>query len=196
MDKTVPATAVGRTPVRQRLLETASRLFYAEGIRVVGIDRVLAESGVAKSSMYVHFRTKEDLVVAYLGEHSAWFRANLAEFLAQRKVTGRQAVLAVFDFMDLGFSHPGFRGCAFVNAAVEYPSHKEIRQAVAEHRAWLKGQFADLLPDDVPDHAGLATALLQLSTGASSSAYVDGDCDAASRARSTAALLLGLPATA
>jgi hypothetical protein len=66
---------------------------------------------------------------------------------------------------------------------------------VAEHRAWFKGQFAELLPDG-PDRDTLATALLQLSTGASSSAYVDGDCDAAARARSTAALLLGLPATA
>jgi AcrR family transcriptional regulator len=191
VEATAPATT--RAPVRQRLLETASRLFYAEGIRAVGIDRVLAESGVAKSSMYVHFRTKEELVVAYLGEHSSWFRANLAEFLAQRKATGREAVLAIFDFMDIGFSHPGFRGCAFVNAAVEYPAHEGIRAAVSEHRAWLRGTFAELLPD-APDPDALATALLQLSTGASSSAYVDGDCDAAARARATAALLLGVTA--
>lgn len=193
MEATTPGVT-NRAPVRQRLLKTAGRLFYAEGIRVVGIDRVLAESGVAKSSMYVHFRTKEDLVIAYLGEHSAWFRDNVAEFLAQREVTGRPAVLAVFDFLDLGFSHPGFRGCAFVNAAAEYPAHAGIRAAVADHRAWFKGLFAGLLPDDVADRDGLATALLQLSTGASSSAYVDGDCDAAARARGTAALLLGLPA--
>jgi AcrR family transcriptional regulator len=184
--------AESRAPVLDRLLDTATRLFYAEGIRAVGIDRVLAESGVAKSSMYVHFRTKEDLVVAYLRAHSTWFREHLTDYLRERGVGGDEAVLAVFDFMDFGFSDPEFRGCAFVNAAVEYPAHPGIRATVADHRGWLADLFAELLADR-PASGAIAAALLQLSTGASMSSYVDHDRRAAHKAHHTAALVLGRP---
>jgi AcrR family transcriptional regulator len=180
-----------RASVLERLLDTATRLFYAEGIRAVGIDRILAESGVAKSSMYVHFRTKEDLVVAYLRAHSRWFREHLTGYLAERGLTDAEAVLAVFDFMGFGFSDPEFRGCAFVNAAVEYPAHPGIRTAVADHRAWLADLFTELLPADQPGRDAAAAALLQLSTGASMSSYIDHDRSAADKAHHTAALLLG-----
>src|SRR4051812_43284876 len=124
------ALPVARTPVRERLLRTAGRLFYREGIRAVGIDRVLAGSGVAKSSMYVHFRTKEDLVVAYLEDHDRRFREQVQHRLDLHGTTGVQAVLAVFEVLDAGFRDPDFRGCAFANAVVEYPTHGPIRAAV------------------------------------------------------------------
>lgn len=179
-------------PVRERLVATASRLFYAEGIRAVGIDRVLAESGVAKSSMYAHFRTKEELVVAYLDDYSAGFRGFLEEQLAQRRTTGPAAVVTAFEALALGMAGPGFRGCAFVNATVEYPGHDGIRAAVARHRSWLRGRFAELLGAGYPDRERLAATLLQLSTGASMTAYVDDDATAGERAVRAVAVLLGV----
>lgn len=179
-------------PVRARLLATAGRLFYSEGIRAVGIDRVLAESGVAKSSMYAHFRTKEDLVVAYLDDHSAGFRGYLEERLAAEGTTGPAAVVTAFEALALGMSAPGFRGCAFVNATVEYPAHAGIRDAVARHRTWLTRRFAELLGDGYPDRERVAAMLLQLSTGASMTAYVDGDGTAGGCAVRAVATLLGV----
>lgn len=179
-------------PVRERLVATASRLFYAEGIRAVGIDRVIAESGVAKSSMYAHFRTKEDLVVAYLDDYSAGFRGFLEDRLGQRRTTGPEAVVVAFEALALGIAGPGFRGCAFVNATVEYPAHDGIRAAVARHRTWLTRRFSELLGERYPDRDAVAATLLQLSTGASMTAYVDDDGTAGERAVRAVAVLLGI----
>jgi AcrR family transcriptional regulator len=138
------------SPARRRILDTASTLFYAEGIHAVGVDRVIAEAGVAKATFYHHFPAKDELVRAYVQEQSDLVR----EATLPRGDTPVERVLSVFDDLGEFVCGQGFRGCAFVNAAAEYPDPAHpVRAAVAAHRAW----FHDLLRDLVAD-AGRADA--------------------------------------
>src|SRR5262249_2429461 len=115
-------TSVG---ARQRLVETADRLFYSEGVRAVGIDRIIAEAGVAKMSLYKHFPSKDELILAVLKYREEgtlqFFRAAMERHCKKGKNTLRAFFAALKDF----FESPGFRGCPFQNAAVELadPSH-------------------------------------------------------------------------
>ncbi|GIH77221.1 TetR/AcrR family transcriptional regulator [Planobispora longispora] len=178
----------GAPPVRQRLLETADALFYAEGIRAVGIDRVIADSGVAKSTMYVHFRTKEDLVEAYLRHRTDAWRAHVDAEARARADDPADRALAVFDVFHEQLSAPGYRGCPFINAAAEYPHHPGIQQTIAYHRAWLHGLFPGILGTEADPR--LAAALVQLIDGAVTAAHLDRDRTAARTAKATARLLL------
>ncbi|MCJ1676172.1 TetR/AcrR family transcriptional regulator [Streptomyces sp. APSN-46.1] len=181
----------GTLPVRERLLATADTLFYAEGIHSVGIDRVIAESRVAKSSMYVHFRTKEDLVEAYLRGRSDRWRTHVAQEVEARTQDPLARVLTVFDVFHEAFQDPGFRGCPFTNAAAEYPHHEGIRAAIADDRAWLPALFTRLLePLGVGEDSALAGALVQLCDGAIAGAHLDRSATSAMTARATAELLL------
>lgn len=177
--------------VRERLLETADRLFYGEGIRAVGIDRVIAESDVAKSTMYVYFRTKEELVAEYLRRRSDATRTRVTAAVdGHADVSAAQRVLAVFDVLHEVISEPGFHGCAFANAAAEYPHHEAIREAIAYDRGWLPALFSRLLE---PNRAGddeLVAALVQLYDGANAAALLDRSATSAHTARRTAELLL------
>src|SRR5215207_9345724 len=118
-------TRAGQSEARQRLLETADRLFYAEGVRSVGIDKIIAEAGVAKMTLYTHFPSKDDLIVAVLqyreGQVLEFFRASMERHGERTK--GK--LLAFFAALKEWFESPGFRGCAFQNAAVELadPDH-------------------------------------------------------------------------
>jgi AcrR family transcriptional regulator len=117
--KNQKASAAEPTPARARILETALRLFYAHGTRAVGIDRIIAESAVAKMSFYNHFPSKADLVAAFLEERHArwmtWFRARLD---ARRANPGAE-LAAVADVLREWFAAPDFHGCAFINILAE-----------------------------------------------------------------------------
>ncbi|GAA3382889.1 TetR/AcrR family transcriptional regulator [Cryptosporangium minutisporangium] len=140
-----PENAAGRPAgARQRILGTASALFYAVGIRAVGIDRIIAEAGVAKATFYHHFPTKDALVCAYLaGLHDRQASAFTALSAGIEPV---DVVLAMFDALGEFACGPGFRGCAFVNAAVEYPDpDSPVRRIVADHRRWYADAVRELL---------------------------------------------------
>ncbi|NNH72136.1 TetR/AcrR family transcriptional regulator [Nocardia uniformis] len=123
---------------RDRLLETAARLFYAEGIHTVGIDRIIAEAEIAKATFYRHFKTKDDLVVAYLTREYARQR----ERLDAAPEAGMARLSAIFETLGELSCGPGFRGCPFLNAAIEFPDPAHaVRTVVAEYRAW----FLDLM---------------------------------------------------
>ncbi|MBF6485821.1 TetR/AcrR family transcriptional regulator [Nocardia otitidiscaviarum] len=138
---------------RDRLLETATRLFYAEGVHTVGIDRIIAEAGIAKATFYRHFRTKDDLVVAYLAR----------EYERQRAVleavpdSGMAAVAVIFERLGELSCAPGFRGCPFLNAAVEFPDPAHaVRAVVADYRDWFRRLVRERLAaagHDDPDTA-------------------------------------------
>ncbi|MFI6813385.1 TetR/AcrR family transcriptional regulator [Nonomuraea sp. NPDC050328] len=178
--------------MRERLLATADLLFYAEGIRAVGIDRVINDANVSRSTMYVHFRTKEDLVAAYLRRRTDTWRAHVeAEVYARAGDPGGR-VLALFDVFHEQLSSPAYRGCPFVNAAAEYPHHDGIQAVIAYHRQWLPDLLRRLLQRPSGDDA-LVAALVQLIDGAITAAHLDRDAHAAATARSTAALLLDRP---
>ncbi|MDX3192952.1 TetR/AcrR family transcriptional regulator [Streptomyces sp. MN03-5084-2B] len=132
---------------RARLLTSASRLFYGEGLHSVGIDRVIADAGVTRATLYRHFPSKDDLLVAYLTEADNTIRAQVAA--ARTASAGRSpadAVRAVAGTIADGISSPGFRGCAFLNAAAEYPDPAHpVHQAVLAHRQWFLETVTDLL---------------------------------------------------
>lgn len=176
----------------ERLLATADRLFYAEGIRAVGIDRVLAESRVAKSTLYAHFRTKEDLVAKYLHRRSDATRTRVTQAVEDRAGQSPTArILAAFEVFDELLSEPGFRGCPFANASAEYPHHAGIQAAIADDRAWLPALFSRVLaPVAGQAGSGLAAALVQLYDGAVAGAHLDRAPDSAVTAERTARALL------
>lgn len=181
-----------KPPVRERLVETADRLFYKQGIHAVGIDRIIAESGVAKSTMYVHFRTKEDLIAEYLRRRSLHTRQRFSAAVEASGALGSvDRILGVFDELQLVISEPDFRGCAFVNAAAEYPEHEGIQAAIRDDRQWLHGLFENLLKEaDKADSPELVYGLIQLYDGANVAAYLDQTARSAVSARKMAKQLL------
>ena len=122
---------------RLRLLTTASRIFYAEGIHSVGVDRIIAEAKVTRATFYRHFPGKEDLVLAYLRAADHAIRGQVDTALAAGLPPG-DAVRAVAASIAAGIQSPGFRGCAFLNAVAEYPDPAHpVHQAVLAHRQWF-----------------------------------------------------------
>ncbi|MEV4395114.1 TetR/AcrR family transcriptional regulator [Nonomuraea sp. NPDC049607] len=152
------------SPARARVLETAARLFYAEGVHSVGIDRIIAEAGVAKATFYHHFPSKDELVRAYIAEQGSTQRAMVATL---RAASPRETLEAVFAFMCEFGSGAGYRGCPFVNTAAEYPDPAHpVRRAIAEHRRWSRDLYRDLLAaDGHPDAERTADILLLVRDG-------------------------------
>jgi AcrR family transcriptional regulator len=130
---------------RLRLLATASRIFYAEGIHAVGVDRLVAEAKVTRATFYRHFPGKEDLVLAYLrGVHQTDRDAVDAAVAANPSAV--DAILAIAGSIASGIQSPGFRGCAFLNAAAEYPdTGQPVRQEIIAHRQWFLDTLITLM---------------------------------------------------
>jgi AcrR family transcriptional regulator len=186
----VAATGPRKRPARERLLDTADRLFYEEGVHAVGIDRVLEQSGVAKGSLYYNFGGKDDLVRTYLQNRHAKWAARIDEELAAA-ATPTDKILAIFDALGDLFAQPDFRGCAFINAAAEAPAGSAEELATRDFRTWLHSLFATLVTDAGYSDAGKLTAqLVILYDGANISAQMDHNPAAAQAARDAAASLL------
>lgn len=135
----------GTSEARERLLGTATRIFYAEGIHSVGVDRITAEAKVTRATLYRHFSGKEDLVLAYLGLADRGIRGQVAEARAGAR-SAADEVRAVARSITEGIRSPGFRGCAFLNAVAEYPDPGHpVHQAVLAHRAWFLDTVTELL---------------------------------------------------
>ena len=166
---------ISRTPEaspRHRLLETATRLFYEGGIHAVGIDRIIAEAGVAKATFYKHFPSKDDLVVAYIQEQDRLGRAAVA---ALTKPHPRETIAAIMGRISDAALGGGYRGCPFLNAAAEYPDPgSPVRRAIDVYRSWFRDNFRKLLEaDGDPAPAVTASLLVALSDGLLESAYLD-----------------------
>jgi AcrR family transcriptional regulator len=160
---------------RERLLDTAERLFYAEGVHTVGIDRVLAESGVAKATLYKNFGNKDGLVAAYLDRRHERQVARVTAAL-ERGGTPREQVLAVFESQIQLFARPDFRGCAFAAATAEGPSGGPNEERSRTYRGYVRTVFADLLRRaGVADADGVAARLHLIYDGAQMSARMDAD---------------------
>jgi AcrR family transcriptional regulator len=152
------------SPARRRILDTATALFYAEGIHAVGIDRIIAEAGVAKATFYHHFPAKDELVRAYIEEQTR-LRHDAVAALPPRPP--RETLLAIFDLTAEVAVQPGYRGCPFINAAAEYPDPTHpVRRAVEDYRGWIRGVARDLLAaDGHPDPDRTAAILIVLGDG-------------------------------
>ncbi|NEB04171.1 TetR/AcrR family transcriptional regulator [Streptomyces sp. SID13726] len=138
-------TTAKRRPARDRILETASKLFYAHGIHAVGVDRLVAESGVAKATLYAHFPSKDDVVAAYLrGMDDDWRRHLRSAALAAGE-DPREQLFGIFVALEKT-AREGRLGCAFISAVAEYEPGSAVHDVAAEHkrtvRAWVRGLAA------------------------------------------------------
>jgi AcrR family transcriptional regulator len=175
---------------RIALIDTALRLFDRHGFHAIGIDRILAEAGVAKMTLYHHFRSKEALVVAVLEQRDREFRDAFTQ--ATEGNAPRQRLLAMFDAMEAWVRAPEFHGSLFDKAAGEYGGREHpVRRAVLAHKSWLFGEIRRTAAETgARDAVKLAAELFLLIEGAVSAAGVTGDRSAPRRARAAAETLL------
>jgi AcrR family transcriptional regulator len=187
---TAPDTV--RHSPRERLLEAAGELFYAEGVQSVGIDRVIERAGVAKASLYGAFGSKEELVRAYLDERQTRILRRLrAAVDAVDPADPIARVLAVFDEQAEIFRGPGYHGCAFAAAAAEAPRGGRIDEATRAYRREIRELFTELAAAaGAPDPPLLASQLQLLYDGGASAANLDRDPSIAAPARAAAASLI------
>lgn len=185
--------AAGPASVEERILDSACGLFYREGLHAVGIDRVLAEAGAAKASLYAHYSSKDDLVAAYLEQRGEAWRARAAEAVAAAGHDGRAGLRRLFELLEEWTATPEFRGCPFHNAAGELPDPDHPARAVTRrHREWLHGLVHRLVEAaGVSDVDRISRAIVVLQDGAVSSALLDGDSGAVGAARFAMERLLG-----
>jgi AcrR family transcriptional regulator len=170
--------------MKERILETADKLFYLQGIRAIGVDTIAAEIGISKRTLYNHFPSKDALIAAYL-------QRRFVQPHPSDKPPAEQ-ILATFDSLERRFSAKDFRGCPFVNAVAELGREdrgvKKIAIAFKEsRRVW----FRDLLTQlDVADAEGLATQLVLLVDGSIAQDLVRDDPSMARAAKAAARVLL------
>ncbi|MFI1583252.1 TetR/AcrR family transcriptional regulator [Embleya sp. NPDC020630] len=195
----MPTTTPDRpreSPARRRVLDTASALFYAEGVHAVGVDRIIAEAAVAKATFYHHFPAKDSLVHAYLREQFEAQRRAVDDFLAgSADLPPREVLVRLFDLIVEIGRQPGFRGCAFINAAAEFPDLAHpVRGAIQDHRTWFRTMLTDLLTAAGDAHPRTtADILMLLRDGLAVGCYLD-DADAMRRiARDALDRVLGAP---
>jgi AcrR family transcriptional regulator len=178
-------TRATTSEARQRILETADRLFYQEGVRAVGIDRIIAEAGVAKMTLYTHFPSKDDLILAVLQHREHHVLESFRSAMERHGKKAKNSLRAFFAALKEWFESPGFRGCAFQNAAVELA---DAAHPGTEFVRGHKQRFAEFLRGLVEAAVGktsarIAPAVALLVEGAIVTAVIQGTPDAADVAR-------------
>jgi AcrR family transcriptional regulator len=177
---------------RERLLTAAEELFYDEGIRAVGVERILGASGVGRASFYRHFATKEALVVAVLTRGDERWRQWLRETIEGYGLPAAERPAALFDALGEWLDGAGYRGCAFINAMIEAADRESpIHAAAVAHKDAVTDYVDRLLAAaGREDHAILAPELMLLLEGALVTSLREGTSEAAARAGRIARLLL------
>ena len=160
---TRPTAALPTAPAKLRILETANVLFYDDGIRTVGVDRLISASSVTKATFYKHYGSKDRLIAEYIG-HRHRLEAEWLSDLAAQTDDSTQVLRSLQESIVGLITGPGFRGCAFLNAAAEFPDATHpVRRAVERHREWYLDVYEQLLrrmghpmPGDAADDLMLA----------------------------------------
>src|SRR5690349_14684899 len=150
--------------VRDRILATASKLFYRNGVHAVGVDLVVAESGIAKTSLYRHFGSKDGLVAAFLESEDADFWRQWDAIAAHHSNDPAAELAAYLDWMDVRLRRPGYRGCPQLNVIAELTDPKHPARRIATgHKDRMRERFTDLATRmrlAGPDHVGAQLALI------------------------------------
>jgi AcrR family transcriptional regulator len=179
---------------RERILDTAYDLFSRRGTRAVGVDTIIAESGVAKMTLYRNFASKDELILEFLrAREERWTRAWLQSEVESRASEPAARMLAIFDVFGEWFARDDFEGCAFINVMLELDDRESpVRQACVTHLSAIRGFVRDLAEDaGVPAGvAGHVAAQWHILMKGSIVAAAEGDTLAAARARELGALLL------
>ncbi|PRY15180.1 TetR/AcrR family transcriptional regulator [Kineococcus rhizosphaerae] len=171
-----PPSTTGRpSAARERILDTADRLFYAEGVHPVGIQRIIAEAQVTRVTLYRHFPAKDDLVTAYLQRRAQADHDQVGAVLARHRDDPRAALRALAVELTADDFGAVRRGCPFVNASAEFPQGHPVRRHAEEIRTWVTGELRRLLEDAGHDSpARTAVQLMMLRTGAVVAAALEG----------------------
>ena len=140
-----PSAALPSAPAKLRILETANQLFYDDGIRNVGVDRLISASSVTKATFYKHYGSKDRLITEYIDYRHRVVAEWVSEMVSHDEDAMRM-LRALQDAIVSAIEAPGFRGCPFINAAAEFPdaSHP-VRRAVERHREWYVDVLEQLL---------------------------------------------------
>lgn len=180
------------SPKREKLLEVARRLFETEGFHTTGIDRVLAEAGVAKMTLYNNFGSKDGLIVAVLEQSSQDMIARLEQTISEASSDPYEQILGVFDAFAMWFSNPEFCGCMFQAAVAEFQDPKSKPAIAARgHQIRVSAMFEDLCAKaELPDPQTLGKMLGMLASGASCTARQVQTREPADHARQIAEILL------
>jgi AcrR family transcriptional regulator len=181
-----------KVPPRDRLLKAANDLFYKEGIRSVGINRVLEESQTPIMTLYRHFGSKDGLAAEYLKRRSEHFLEKFDSEVKRRTSSPRERILATFDMLRELVEEPDYRGCAFINATVEMasPDH-ELTKIARHHKDAARQWFAEFAAEaGVPDPEGLAIQLTLLVDGVFVAADLYRESSSSAYARSAAETLI------
>jgi AcrR family transcriptional regulator len=129
-----------------RVLETASELFYRDGVRAVGVDLIVAQSGIAKTSLYRHFATKDDLVAAFLEREDAEFWRQWDEVVEPHANDALGALMALLDWIGRRVTRDGYRGCPQINVAAEFSdSEHPARRIGRRHKAQMHERLLALV---------------------------------------------------
>ncbi|MDM0078117.1 TetR/AcrR family transcriptional regulator [Variovorax sp. J2P1-59] len=186
-----PFNLLHMTPtIRDHIIDAAGALFYREGTKSVGVDRIIVETGVAKATMYRYFSGKDALVAACLQRRHEKVVAALREGLEKMPGRRQARALAVFDLLHDKADSPDFRGCAFMLAVAENEESAEIRAIARTHKKAILEMFASLLPATWHDREKTAAQLNLLYDGAMAQILVHRLPDPARVARECAMILL------
>lgn len=179
---------------RQQLIDTAINLFNAHGFHAVGIDRIAKEAKVTKKTMYHHFHSKEELILAALRHHDALYRNTFMNNIKSHFETPYDRLLGIFDMAHQWFSDNQFYGCIFINAVGEFADkNTPIKNACKAFKNQMR-QFIEQLATDAnaKDPENLANTLAILLEGSIVTAQVSGNPNSAKQAQSAAKILIDL----
>jgi AcrR family transcriptional regulator len=189
VSETVAATAP--LGARERILESAYELFATRGIRGVGIDEVIERAGVAKATLYRHFRSKDDLALAFLEtREERWTYGWVAAEARTRGSTPEEQLLAIFDAFDEWFRRDDFEACSFINVMLELGSKHVVGSASVDHLANIRAFVRSLAEEAGLRDSGTFAHSWHILMKGSIVAAAEGDVEAAQRAKSMARLLI------
>jgi AcrR family transcriptional regulator len=184
-------TVTRPSAARERILATAFELFYARGIRGVGIDLIIARSGVAKATFYKHFPSKDDLVIAYLDKVDGVWSGQLVAAAEAAGPDPAEQLVGMFDALRTACRREGYRGCAFINAAAESQPGTPVHERTVAHKSAVLAWVRDLAEQAGARQPGtLARSLTLLLDGGLASGSLDANPEAPNAAKTSARTLI------
>ena len=177
---------------REQIVSEALNLFYREGFNATGVDKIARVAGVSKKTLYNHFKSKDELVLATLRKRDEMFRNKIMRETERLASTPEQRLLTIFDAHDAWFRERDFSGCMFINASAEYSSQEDPCHVVsAEHKRLVRDYIRDQAEQaGIKDPELLALQLNLLLEGAIVDAHVSGNTESAKLAREMAAVFV------
>jgi AcrR family transcriptional regulator len=177
---------------RERILTAAYELFSRAGIQAVGVDAIIARSGVARQTLYRHFSSKEELVLAFLERREdLWTKDWLQAGVQERASDPRARLLAIFDLFEEWFQSPDFEGCSFINVMLEHPDPADaIHRAGVSYLAGVRHFLEDLARRAGINDAERYAREWHILMKGSIVAALEGDREAARRGQKVGGLIL------